>query len=167
MTVKITPNEVRFTEEYAFMDILHKGEIYEVRFDIEDVDRVQELRWHINDGYVCSRSIKGEKHYLHRWIMEPADDKVIDHDDRDKLNNRRSNLIECTMVENNRNKPTRNRHSAYYIKEKDQWRAEVSHRNKNLHLGYFDTKEEAVKRIKEVKKNIDADIEARKKLGIL
>jgi hypothetical protein len=45
--------------------------------------------------------------FLHRMIMDCPEDKVIDHINRCKYDNRVDNLRICTIAENNRNMPIR------------------------------------------------------------
>lgn len=53
-------------------------------------------RWERRDGHTTAI-------LLHRHLMSPAADEVVDHLNRDTLDNRRANLRVCTQRENIRN----------------------------------------------------------------
>jgi len=93
---------------------------------------------------------------LHRFLMDPPSDMVVDHINGDTLDNRRSNLRICTRIENFRNrKRSKNNTSGYkgvhYAqKTKDMineltkpWIARLSLVGKRLYLGNYSTPEEA------------------------
>lgn len=84
--------------------------------------------------------------YLHKLITGW---ERTDHRDRDALNNRRSNLRECTNAQNCRNsgkRPGRNPYKGVTIqKSTGKWTARVCVDYKNLYVGLFDTPEEAAK----------------------
>ena len=70
--------------------------------DLADWDAVKLRRWtakKIATLFYATNSKDGFK-YLHRVLMEPPEDMVIDHIDGDGLNNRRSNMRICTLAEN-------------------------------------------------------------------
>lgn len=79
-----------------------------------------------------------------RW---PVGD--IDHINRDKGDNRISNLRECTRTENNQNRAATSSNSASgytgvsFCKTTNRWRAKIKADGKQIHLGRFDTREEA------------------------
>ena len=82
------------------------GELYIVRVDEEDFARLVDAGpWHINThGYAVHT--EGRKClYMHRVIMglEEGDSRVVDHKNRDKLDNRKGNLRIVTQAENRRN----------------------------------------------------------------
>jgi hypothetical protein len=85
---------------------------------------------------------------LHRVIMNPEDNQIVDHKNRDGLDNRRINLRICTKGENNQNKNiAKNNKSGYrgvsLYKPNGRWIARLMVERKAIHLGYFDTPEEA------------------------
>ncbi len=80
---------------------------YQIEIDKEDLEKISKYRWRIDQatGYVYSDFL-GKKIYLHRFIMNvhnSKDGKVIDHKNRNKLDNRRANLRICTHAQNLRN----------------------------------------------------------------
>lgn len=87
------------------MEIYISGK--KVLYDKEDDDIVKKYKWHISDtGYAVWRGvIDGEKKTirLHRLIAKPQGDLVVDHINRNKLDNRRANLRCVTQAENVRN----------------------------------------------------------------
>jgi len=105
-----------------------------------------------NRGY-WTIIVRGTPYLAHRlaWFMVhgewPALD--IDHINGDKRDNRIANLRLATRSENMANKgPNRNNTSGYkgvwYYKRTGKWMAGYRKGNARIHLGYFDTAEEAV-----------------------
>jgi hypothetical protein len=79
-------------------------------------------------------------------IDEPTE--IIDHEDRNKLNNAVNNLRIVTQQENCYN---RNAKGYTWIKEKGKWLAQITINGKKKHLGYFDDEESASKVYQEAK----------------
>lgn len=62
------------------------------------------LAWHLSDtGYAVRRNREGTLR-LHRLVAEVPEDKVVDHLNGSKLDNRKSNLRICTQKENSQNR---------------------------------------------------------------
>lgn len=87
--------------------------------------------------------------FLHRTILNPSKEKVIDHIDHNGLNNRRSNLRICTQTQNVANqrkgKGSSNFKGVYWNKREQKWRAGIGYKGKDFHLGYFKDELEAAK----------------------
>ena len=109
-------------------------------------------RWRVNkDGYVVRMpSIhegRGRKTiYLHREVQKCREGYVVDHINRDKLDNRSINLREATRSLNAANKAPGV--GVYKIvsarKGKEKWVSKRwSARYRGRHLGTFDTEDEA------------------------
>lgn len=97
-----------------------------VTFDPRDYGTVKWYTWRISpEGYVVACGLpRGRNIYFHRLIMglpEKRDERIVDHEDRDRLNNRRKNLKVVTHVENNSNASKRkdNKTSVVGVKERD------------------------------------------------
>ncbi len=97
--------------------------------------------------------IKGKSYLLHRlsFLMHHGYlPKFIDHEDNDKLNNRISNLRECTASQNNMNKGfDRNNKSGYkgvcWHPPMNKYKAYIKRDYKYIFLGYFKCKHEAAR----------------------
>lgn len=81
----------------------------EFYFDLEDYDKIRKYYWKVSsqNGYVTATTSRGEyttRHILlHRFIMNPPNDMVVDHINRQKTDNRKTNLRICTQKENMQN----------------------------------------------------------------
>jgi hypothetical protein len=94
------------------------------------------------DGLNCKR--------LHRIIMGDPEGLVIDHINRNPLDNRRENLRIVSIQENTMNQGiSKNNKSGvagvYRHKKNDKWAAQINIKNKRIFLGIFDTLEDARK----------------------
>ena len=80
--------------------------------DVADFERVSAFRWTAtnnpgpgpNPKWYAVRSDRGERVYLHRFILEYAGKRVVDHIDGNGLNNSRSNLRVVSHKANMRNR---------------------------------------------------------------
>jgi len=146
--------------------IRRKGERLEALIDKSDFVKVNSFpgSWTTsykkanNTFYVQKRYNKGEFSYLHRFLLEPKQGKVIDHINHNGLDNRRENLRELTHFENLQNrKPQKNNklgmRGVYYHKSTKRFCVNIKLNSKPIYIGVFKTSEEAEK----------AAIEARKK----
>jgi hypothetical protein len=123
-----------------------------VLLDPADYPLASQYRWWIREGYVVGR-IEGRDVRLHRFLLEPPAQMVVDHIDGDPLNNRRSNLRVCRTEENLRNrrktqKPTSSRFKGVWFAKAaahtgKPWRAQCRVRGKVTYLGSFSTEEGA------------------------
>lgn len=107
-------------------------EVYTLVSD-EDYYHLVKEKWYLNKGrYAWSRNNK---------------EKVIDHANCDKLDNRRENLRLVSRSTNCRNKrkaessPTLA--GVSYHKQSNKWRSRLKLQGKEISLGYFHTAEEA------------------------
>jgi len=78
-------------DEYGIIVVkLSNGVDFAVSY--EDEDLVKRYRWHIGgNGYVVT-AVNGERKYLHKMIAGVDDSTVVDHINRCKMDNRRTNL---------------------------------------------------------------------------
>lgn len=140
-------NEIIEHDDYAEMILYNnKGEeVARALIDLEYVDVVNDYKWRLNyQGYVVNDKV-GK---LHRFLMNPGEDLVIDHINRNRLDNRICNLRACTLQENNMNKSiqcnnTSGIQGVSWDKNRNKWLVHITVNRKQIHLGYFNTIEEA------------------------
>lgn len=103
-------------------------------------------------GYRCVR-IDGTLYYSHRviWLIVHGQwpTHTIDHIDGNKLNNRIENLRDVTCSQNSKNLPKPKTNSSgtigvYWRKDKQVWQAIIKANRKQIHLGFFSNKDDAI-----------------------
>ena len=122
--------------------------------DYVDSDLIEQPVNLHSDGYARKGSIK-----IHRIIMERIikskipKNKVVDHINRNRLDNRRSNLRLCSISENSRNvgkfKGTSKFKGVSWKKSKNKWCCQIKVNGNVKHLGLFDNEIDAGKRYNE------------------
>jgi len=110
----------------------------DVLIDDEDFDKVSQYNWYIaKHGYV--RMTNRSKTYLHHLIIGKKSGLVVDHIDRNKLNNKKENLRHVTRAQNNANRESK---GYYFCKERNKWTVNKRKNGKRF-TKRFDTEEEA------------------------
>lgn len=143
------PNEIIEYEDYAEIVLYDKygSETARAIIDLDDVDKAKDIKWCMtHNGYVSNRH---SKQLLHRLVMNCPDDMVIDHINHNRLDNRKSNLRVCTQHQNNINKSFMSNNTSgvigvHWNKSNNKWRSRIKYNGRQIHLGYFNTKEEAI-----------------------
>ena len=104
--------------------------------------------WYENDqGYVLSNGDdRGKNIRLHRLLMHIENDSsVVDHINGNPLDNRKQNLRICNRCDNQKNMKGHNGYPGVsFEKGVNKWRVRIRHNGKNLHVGVYNTEEEAI-----------------------
>jgi hypothetical protein len=80
--------------------------------DAEDAALVAQFAWHrTSQGYALRQ--QPTRLSLHRFLMEPPADLVVDHKNGNRLDNRRANLEVVTASENARRGAAKRRYARY------------------------------------------------------
>lgn len=123
----------------------------EIIVDISDYEKVKEYSWCISKtGYPVAKMKDGRVVKLTRHLLGLNNPKlVVDHINGDPFDNRRANLRICTNTQNARNcKLSKNNifgYSGVRQEKSGRWRARIMVNRKEINLGRYDTKEEAIK----------------------
>lgn len=123
--------------------------------DAKDFEWLSNYRWHLSTvGYCARNRARPERGtvVMHREIMGVGDadwrEVEVDHINRDRLDNRRSNLRLVTCGENRQNSTPRKGCSSEYRgvcwqKKAERWQAYFHLEGKMHWLGLFDDEKEA------------------------
>lgn len=119
--------------------------------DQQDLHLVEGHKWFFESKRVYRREYKDGKSKsfsLHRVIMNPPPDMVVDHIDGNPLNNTRENLRICTMTENNYNRfPNKNSTSQFkgvhWEPIRGKWIASIRLNKKQKAIGTYADEHEA------------------------
>ena len=144
-------NKYIMNDDYATL-IIANGKEFKV--DLEDVEKLSKYTWNNNKRGYAQTGNKSTTHLqLHRYVMgcEKGDGKIVDHIIKDVTDNRKCNLRFVTHQENMFNKNQRKDNKSgfrgvYYRENKSKkWYADIKVNYKTIHIGTYDTFEEAKK----------------------
>lgn len=121
--------------------------------DDQDFERLNKVKWCATKGtntyYVMRHQylgcFNGKKKFktemIHRVIMNPTKDMMIDHINGDGLDNRKSNLRIVTHRQNLQNMTHANKSTKYtgvhWVKRESHWAARITINGKRKYLGSF------------------------------
>lgn len=120
--------------------------------DDEDFDVLKNWKWKFTkQGYACRNfEVDGKwgSHWMHRVVMKVEKGVYIDHINRNKLDNRKSNLRVVTTLQNMANKGALKNNKCglrgvHFHPGTGKYRAVLGWAGKRMSLGLFHTKEEA------------------------
>lgn len=128
-----------------------------VKVDPEDYIWLSQFRWHCkanSSAIYAVRTVtsagRQKRIYMHRLIMDTPPHLVCDHINHNGLDNRKANLRNCTMKQNNANaRSAREVSSRYkgvsYSKRKKKWAVYIKKDGTQFNLGCFNDEIEAAK----------------------
>ena len=144
-------NTYNLTGEYGIGYTFKEDEFY---FDLEDYDKIKDYCWFKNiDGYIATNINYNNRFHtvkMHRLVMNCPDDMDVDHIFHDTYDNRKEFLRIVTESQNEMNQKIRINNTSgvpgvNLNKKNNKWRARIRVDNKDMHLGYFNNKEDAIK----------------------
>ena len=118
--------------------------------DAADYEWLSQWDWHSASGGYPARRENGRTIFMHREIMPPPPNMVVDHQDGNKANNCRCNLRVCTPQENRCNAPRKSRgrcqfRGVYREKRRGRICSRIKCNGKYYWLGRFPTEVEAAR----------------------
>lgn len=123
--------------------------IVSIKIDEEDIPSVFDYDWHFT-RYCVSNKVGTMHRYIMRDRIGENEELVIDHINRDTTDNRKSNLRLATRAQNGYNSTVRKNNisgvmGVCWKSDKGKWKAFINSKNKQIHLGYYDCFEDAVR----------------------
>lgn len=153
---KYDKNEIIEMGDFAEV-VLYEGirkEVARALIDLDDIEKVSMFKWLYdkNNGYATTRTKEGKYLAMHQLIMETKNtENLVDHKDRNRLNNRKGNLRVADKSLNSANTDLRSNNSSgvtgvSYSESCDKWRSYISYEGKRVELGYYKNKEDAIRK---------------------
>jgi hypothetical protein len=117
--------------------------------DDEDFERINQISWRaVLDRRVLYATHDGDAGrssvmFMHRLVLNAPDGTLIDHINRDGLDNRKENLRFCSHIQNGRNRvkangPSTSKYKGVYFSSTVQkYRAELRINGRKVYLGTF------------------------------
>lgn len=141
---KSSPNQILLVDGHAEIVILRKGvEVTRALIDIDDIILVQNKYWsYYLNGYVSAK-VNGKTTSLHKLIFGSKKGYDLDHINRNKLDNRKSNLRFLTRSQNQLNRSNPLRGVTWYEKQRI-WTAHIMKDRKKIYLGTYGFLQEAL-----------------------
>lgn len=139
-------------DDHVVILVRHLNEIKECLIDKDDFKKVSNTNgtWTaFNEGseipYV-KQKINGKIARIHKFILETESNQIIDHINRNTLDNRRENLRIVSSSGNAQNRVYKSKTGVRNVfKVREKFRVTLKLNGKKKHFGYFDTLEEAEK----------------------
>ena len=121
-------------------------------FDMDDYDKIKNITWYEKIRKNGFRRLAGTDRNTGKQVLMHCYLGFVRHDhaDRNELNNRKYNLRECSNQENARNHNKQSNNSSGFIgvsfkKTTNKWMSYIMINSKNIYLGYFTDKTDAIK----------------------
>jgi hypothetical protein len=148
--IKPCPHLVVIKDDFAEVTLYNRKneEVGKTLVDLDDLEKVKDIKWYLKkDGYAIS-CFTSLSHFILDFNSTP--NLVVDHINRNRLDNRKSNLriVDCRQNTINRSKQYDNTSGIVGVcwdKEKNKYRAFITLYHKIHFLGYFDDIKEAEK----------------------
>lgn len=124
-------------DDVASIQVGDDGESYAL-VDKLDAPRIGQHKWRLAKGYAVT-TVDHVLVQMHSMIMGFREGLIVDHEDRDPLNNQRYNLRWATHAENMRNRMSSCGKSKFkgVVPTKSAWIAQIKSHGKKHYLGAF------------------------------
>jgi hypothetical protein len=114
--------------------------------DDTDYEYLMQWKWCLSARGYAVRKTDSRIQTMHRLLLPTSE--VVDHINRNRLDNRRCNLRGVTYTENAWNASVRSDNSSghpgvSWSKQKRKWRSRIKAYGKDIHLGFYDSQEQA------------------------
>lgn len=134
-----------FNEDGTVTGTIKNGKTFLI--DIEDYEKVKDNNWHMDSaGYIVSTHGRG-RIFMHKFIIGCAIGMKADHINGVRIDNRRSNLREATVQQNNFNRSKRQNCTSKYkgvkrVSNSKTWEAYITKSGVAYRIGSYKTEEE-------------------------
>lgn len=128
---------------------------HQILFDQENFELLSIYGWFLvlNGNHLYAKArIQGTKGHIkmHRLLLNAQNGEYVDHVNGNTLDNRKINLRKCSIADNTKNQSLHKDSTSGYKgvsfdNSRHKWRSNIVVDRKQIHLGRFDTAEDAAK----------------------
>lgn len=145
-------NKIKIKTDFAELLIFdsYTGKIKATSLiDIEDVEYVKKYRWCVRSKGYVGRVENKKLILLHRKLLNCEDKVIVDHINKSRLDNRKSNLRMCSHQNSLFNSSIKSNNNSGvtgvgWDAKCKKWRARISINRKLASLGFFENKNDAI-----------------------
>ena len=144
------PIEWAKNEDGTFWGKTNDGDLFLTDSWVAEVFMSRSINRDSNGYFTFNATGKPAPQSFHRFVIGARKGEMVDHKNGKKWDNRRANLRLCNKAENgfNRGAPKSNTSGykgVHFLKRTGRWQAKITKDQKQHHLGYFSTADEAYK----------------------
>ena len=147
------------SEGTAVLPLSNGGEVI---VDASDLHWITKHKWRLSKygngyQYAIRTHPSGQHLFLHKEVVGAGKHQIVDHINRNPLDNRRSNLRLCTLAQNNKNASLRRSNTSGFrgvYCRGNYWSAAIESDGRKYNLGTFATAEDAAKAYDEAAKRL-------------
>ncbi|MGF3066961.1 HNH endonuclease [Facklamia sp. P12950] len=137
----------RFDKDVC-MGVLPNGLVFLI--DAEIYPKVQNIKWYVSTQGGRPYVVDEDRNKIDSYVICRALNYEVDHINLNTLDNRKKNLRLCTHQQNQINQPLQRNNTSgvtgvSHYAPRGKFRARIKVSQKDIHLGYLDTFEDAVK----------------------
>lgn len=142
-------NITRNSDGIAIIPVKKKDETVYSTVSDDKWNDIMQYKWHVNSTGYIEGTVEGKILKLHRYIMNATEDQIVEHIDKNKLNNVTENLRFTTFSISNHTKKInyKNKSSKYtgvrLHKTRNKWMSEIYKDKKCYFIGYFENENDA------------------------
>lgn len=121
--------------------------------DNEDYEWLSQWKWQAKrsppNHWSAYGRVNGVPTFMHRLLIHVPDGMMVDHINRNSLDNRKENLRVANAQENARNRSRQSNNSSgftgvYYNKKLNKWQVQIKVNGRHIHLGVYSELSDAV-----------------------
>lgn len=133
---------------------------------VDDInyEKYSSKKWQFCNGYAVRFEKKNglrKTIYLHKEIFPVPDGYEVDHINKNRLDNRIENLRKCTHAQNVRNRNMQSNNTSGFKgvsrSAYGRWVAKISYKGSDIHIGTFDSPEDAAMAYDEAARGLHGD----------
>jgi exonuclease VII large subunit len=148
---RFDPNEIVVYDNYAEIVIYDKNnnpKEKRIIIDLDDIEKIKNLKWSLDSKGYPTTTINNQKIRMHRLILDlNKHDSLIDHKNKNRLDNRKNNFRIATNSNNEANKKKQKNNTSGFtgiFNVDNKWGVRIQYYKEKFELGFYKNKDIAI-----------------------